>query len=489
MKHHILSAAMVATLVSGTAWAGAEWSGVTTANFLSVGSGAAILGRGGATLGLGGDAASVAWNTGALGWMRQTEIGFSHASLDGGINQEHVAVAGRLNRGPFFWGLSGLYQGQGGFEGRNASNQSTGTFNISSAAFSGQGAYRFRDLVSVGVGVKYVTENLGTVTGTGLAFDGGFLARFGQIGLGASATNRHGIMTYDDAKFGMPANFGVGASWHDPVRGLTLALDANFPNTYYSNVRTGVEWRWKEMVALRAGYRMEMDAPSDEALTGPTFGMGAGFGAFWADYGYVISGAEGAEGQHRISLSLIPSQWGSSGGYGQGGAIPPADLPAPKPVTPKTETVKTPPATKVIEPATKPAPVETKKAPASIEPQKVETPKTSTPAKAVTETSVAPKNAPAKAAATTTTTATTAKAAATTPEKTPKDEPAVTTKSAKAEETVKPEAEKEPSAKDKSSKKQKKTEVAQPKKKGKEDPWEKAVKEAERKAEKATGRK
>ena len=292
MKHGILSAALVATLASTTAWAGAEWAGVTTANFLSIGSGAAILGRGGATLGLGGDAAAVAWNAGALGWVNHTQIDFSHASLDGGINQEHVAVAGRIKRAPLYWGLSGLYQGQGGFEGRDASNQSTGTFNISSAAFSGQGAYRFRDIVSVGVGLKYVTENLGTVTGTGLAFDGGVLAQFGSIGLGASATNRHGIMTYDTEKFGMPANIGVGASWRDATRGITLAVDANFPNTYYNNVRTGVEWRWKETVALRAGYRAELGAPSDEALSGPTFGMGAGFGAFWADYGYVISGAD-----------------------------------------------------------------------------------------------------------------------------------------------------------------------------------------------------
>jgi len=508
MKHGILSAALVATLASTTAWAGAEWAGVTTANFLSIGSGAAILGRGGATLGLGGDPAAVAWNAGALGWMHHTQIGFSHASLDGGINQEHVAVAGRFKRAPLFWGLSGLYQGQGGFEGRDASNQSTGTFNISSAAFSGQGAYRFRDLVSVGVGVKYVTENLGTVTGTGLAFDGGVLAQFGSIGLGASATNRHGIMTYDTEKFGMPANIGVGASWRDVNRGITLAVDANFPNTYYNNVRTGVEWRWKEAVALRAGYRAELGAPSDEALSGPTFGMGAGFGAFWADYGYVISGADGAEGQHRISLSLIPSQLGTPGVFGQGGAMPGDDLPAPKPKQvspPKPEPVKAAPATKVIEPAAKPAPTTTSKQPIEevVKPTTTTAtttakPAAATPAKPAAATPAKPAAAtPAKPAAATPAkpaAATPAKAAATTPavtnSPTVTDKPAKSEETVKAEETVKTEAKKaEPSAKDASSKKKKKTEASQPKKKEKEDPWEKAVREAERKSEKALRRK
>ena len=134
-----------------------------------------------------------------------------------------------------------------------------------------------------------------------MALDGGILARFGGFGVGASASNRHGIMTYGSEKFGMPANLGFGVSYTDQTRGLTSsAIDGNHPNTYYDNVRAGVEWRWREMVALRAGYRTELGAPADEALSGPTFGMGAGFGAFWADYGYVISGATGAEGQHRI---------------------------------------------------------------------------------------------------------------------------------------------------------------------------------------------
>ena len=42
----------------------------------------------------------------------------------------------------------------------------------------------------------------------------------------------------------------------------------------------GGEWLWKDMVALRAGYRQELGRYQDP-LTGPTFGVGAGKERVW----------------------------------------------------------------------------------------------------------------------------------------------------------------------------------------------------------------
>lgn len=50
--------------------------------------------------------------------------------------------------------------------------------------------------------------------------------------------------------------------------GLRVALDANFPNVYYQDVRIGAEWRWRDLLALRAGYRRELDAPADLCESG-----------------------------------------------------------------------------------------------------------------------------------------------------------------------------------------------------------------------------
>jgi len=81
-------------------------------------------------------------------------------------------------------------------------------------------------------------------------------------------------------------------------------------------VRVGAEWRWKQMMALRAGYRAENGASADP-LTGPTFGVGAGMNGFWLDYGYLIGGNEG---QHRLALTFFPGKFTGIGNdpFGQG---------------------------------------------------------------------------------------------------------------------------------------------------------------------------
>ena len=105
-----------------------------------------------------------------------------------------------------------------------------------------------------------------------------------------------------------PTNYGAGVSYTHVGSGVTAACDVNLPSTSYTNVRTGVEWSWKHLFALRGGYRAELGAPSDDALSGPSFGAGLGARGMWFDYGYLLSGNEG--GQHRLAVTLHPSRLG-----------------------------------------------------------------------------------------------------------------------------------------------------------------------------------
>jgi len=112
-------------------------------------------------------------------------------------------------------------------------------------------------------------------------------------------------------------NLGLGAALDLPVTGLRLALDANFPRAYYRDVRAGAEWRWHDLLALRAGYRRELDAPTELGEGGPSFGIGAGAHGLWLDYGYLVPGA--GEGQHRLSVTLRPGRfaWLAGDPFGQ----------------------------------------------------------------------------------------------------------------------------------------------------------------------------
>jgi hypothetical protein len=302
------------------AHAGADRAGTSAATFLSVGSGAGVLGMGGATLALSNGLTSLPWNAGSLGLLREGEMALSHAGLESETSQEWAAFGGRLGFGEMRWAVSGLFQSEGAFEGRDASNQSTGSFNVSSMAVGATVARPLGRNASLGVGAKWVRENLGPgFEGSGLAFDAGLLVRAGMLGFGVAGQNMGGSMTFGSSSYPFPSNYGAGFSIAHAGSGLELDVDVNAPSDYYTNVRGGVEWKWRDRLALRTGYRKELGAASDDALNGPTFGMGAGACGMWLDYGYLVT--KSGEGQHRVGLSLHPGNMSWTGGdpFGQKG--------------------------------------------------------------------------------------------------------------------------------------------------------------------------
>jgi hypothetical protein len=317
-RHLIAALAVLLVLSPGAARGGIEKAGTTAANFLSVGADAALLGMGGAALGVGGDLGAAAWNPAALGSMDQLQVLFAHADLSNQDRQEWASVGGPGGTLGMHWALNGLFQSDGGIDGRDASNNPTGTFGTSSSAFGLQLARPLGPNFSAGLGAKYVNEKLAGVSGSGATFDAGLSMRSGMLGFGVVAQNVLGRMTYDTATYPFPSSVGCGVSLTDPARGLRVALDANVPAAYYPDIRGGIEWLWKGSFALRAGYRAELGAAPGDPLAGPTFGMGAGVSGFWIDYGYLMAG--GGNGQHRLGLSFHPGGSESAAGTTGGGS-------------------------------------------------------------------------------------------------------------------------------------------------------------------------
>jgi len=342
-----LGAALLMVIVAaGFAHADVDLTGTTAASFLTNGAGPRVLSMGGATLGLGGDLQSAAWNPAALASMTRGEFTLAHAGLPGDMQQEWFGAGGRFGHSATRWSLQGLYQGNGSFDGRDASNNPTGSFSAASFALGAQLAQNFGERGAVGFGAKFVNEKLGDVSGMGMTFDIGGQMRAGAFGVGASATNVGGQMRYSNAVYGFPASYGAGVSYSLPNSGLNLALDANFPKSYYGDVRFGAEWRFKDMLALRTGYRHEMSSGGvDDALSGPTFGLGAGYNGLWFDYGYLVSSVSGGSEQ-RLSISFHPGGLGlggaTMGDNGTGVSHAPAATAAPKSSTATAEATPAP---------------------------------------------------------------------------------------------------------------------------------------------------
>jgi hypothetical protein len=286
-------------------------AGTTAAAFLALPPGAAAPGMAGATLALSGDLSAAAANPASLGSIPALEIAFAHAELPDGSRNEWAAIGGILGPLATRWSLSGIYAGQGSFEGRDALNQPTGTFTVSSMAGGAALAQPLGPFLSLGAGVKFVGENLGPVSGTGLAFDAGLTVRAGALGLGASARNFGGGMDYGGQRYGLPVAYGAGVSLERAA--LRLEVDANMPVDYYNDVRAGIEYRWRDRVALRAGYQLELGAdPSTEPLDGPSFGLGAGLRNVWLDYAYLP--AVVGQTEQRFGVVLRPFAGGWRGG-------------------------------------------------------------------------------------------------------------------------------------------------------------------------------
>lgn len=293
-------AALVMSLVgSAVARAGFESVGTTAANFLSLGSGARTMGMGGAILGLGDDVGGAAWNPAALGWVNGTEAALSHAGLPNGSLQEWGAVGGRIGGSPTRWAVTGLYQGEGAFDGRDATGAPTGSFSVSSMAFGATLAHQFGQRATLGVGAKGVRENIASASGSGSSFDAGLMVRTGLFGIGFAAQNLGGRMSFGASSYPFPTSYGVGVGFSHPTTGVRIAVDANLPRAYHSDVRAGAEWLYRGVLALRAGYRKEMGSVGDP-LDGPTFGVGASHRGMWLDYGYLLPNQ--ASAQHRMGL-------------------------------------------------------------------------------------------------------------------------------------------------------------------------------------------
>ena len=296
---------MIAVCCAAPAQAANDAAGTSAGSFLVVGVGTSVLSMAGATLASGRDLAAAAWNPASLTRVDALQFSLSHAPLPGGATQDWLAAGGRLGAGDTRWALHALFHQEGDLEGRDAANNPTGALSVSDLAVGARLAHPITSALSAGFGAQWVHESLAGTNGTGFAFDAGLRAAAGPLGFALAARNLGGGLSYGGTRYDLPGVLAAGVSWSDQARGVKLDADVESPLHYYRDVRVGGEWLWRERVAVRAGYRLELGAPAGEALSGMTFGIGAGVAGTWLDYAYAPEGGTGV-GQHRIGLTFRP---------------------------------------------------------------------------------------------------------------------------------------------------------------------------------------
>jgi hypothetical protein len=305
----------------------------TGMKFLSISTDARAAALGDAFTALDGGAASLMYNP--AGIARQSmlaEVSFGQVEWLADIKHSYATLAISPANGEY--GVLGVVFQMADYGdlhrtirvGNDAGYADLGTFSPKGTSIGLTYARSLSEKFAVGGGVKMVRQDLGdgvsaydggTNTAAGfsnqtsvIAFDFGVLYRTGfkSLQFGMSVRNFSKEVKYIDEPFQLPLVFKIGLSMNlldfaelDPKEHqFLLAVDAEHPRDYPERLRMGGEYRFMDLLSVRAGFVSLADEQKFSYGVGvrkDIEGVGLGF-----DYAYTPSGIFG--NVHRFTIQL-----------------------------------------------------------------------------------------------------------------------------------------------------------------------------------------
>lgn len=280
--------------------------GSTAAPFLSIGIGPRAVGMGGAFTATANDITALYWNPAGVARMGGSGAYFSHTKWFADINFNYAAAM--LSLGD--WGTVGgsvtvLDYGETEITTVKEPDGTGAKYGAKDLAMGLHYAMNLTDRFSIGGTVKYVQQSIWNTSASTVAFDLGvlFLSEIYGLRIGATISNFGGDMTMDGKDlyvlydidpgiFGnndqilaklktdpypLPLTFKVGAAM-DVINSsdlrLTLGVDALHPSDNSESINVGGEVVYKNLIALRGGYKSLF---LDNAEEGLTLGVGLNY--------------------------------------------------------------------------------------------------------------------------------------------------------------------------------------------------------------------
>ncbi len=326
MVARALATAFVACCVHAAAHAqdlGSQRVGTSGATFLKIGLGARAIGMGDAFVAVADDPTAVAWNPAGLAHLTRPAATGSSMRWPTDVTIDHVV------------GVRPLGGAQGTLAVHIASLRAdidettefdplgTGRTFTYSDFFAGVSYGRlFTDKLALGVGARFVHEDLGSPvggsSGSSVAFDIGSLYALGwrNTRMGMSVTNfgpplRPGGQfvdptgaSVDYGSYALPTTFKFGVAddiINTATVRATMDVELLHPADAVESFRAGAEVMIHGLLALRGGYTFTSDLPG--GALGAGFRAGSGNVMTKIDYAYKDGGDLGAA--HVVSLSVM----------------------------------------------------------------------------------------------------------------------------------------------------------------------------------------
>ncbi|MFN8396465.1 MAG: PorV/PorQ family protein [Bacteroidia bacterium] len=299
---------------------GGQRAGISALTFLKIDPSPRSAAMASANVSTMGDAYSTFTNPAGLADVDKFSIAASNTFWPAGINYAFFSAIKPTRVG--FFGLSAASLTTGKME-RRTEFQPDGTgqyFSASNTAIGLTYSQRLTDYFSYGVTLKYVNEQLAEYMAHTGVVDLGFLYRTDwkdlsfAVAMMAFGTNSKLNGSYQPdllnskpvtlGSYPAPTLFKLGVSmvpWKRDDMSLTTIVQLNHPNDNAENIRIGLEYEYKKLLYLRAGYKINVD---DEVY--PTAGVGirAHIGKHPLHIDYAVDPTRYLGWIHRVGLSF-----------------------------------------------------------------------------------------------------------------------------------------------------------------------------------------
>jgi len=277
------------------------------------------------------------WNPAGVARMdNSSEVLFSHMSYIADIGVEYGAVAANFEGfGALALSIKALSIGDVPVTTTQNPDGTGATFSPQMVVAGLSYSRELTDRISVGLTGNFISETLGDVSASGVAFDVGViyddLADLSGLSMGVVIKNVGPNMTYsgtsllvqgsvgelnrppqyytiDAAPFELPSNFQLAAGYKPVIDEMnTLQFSGIYQNNNFSGdeAKLGAEYGYNNMFFIRAGYQLALQE-TDNYIYGFTAGVGIdyeieGFG-FKVDYAF--RDTEFFDGSHIFALTL-----------------------------------------------------------------------------------------------------------------------------------------------------------------------------------------
>jgi len=300
---------------------GGQRAGTATAQFLKIGVGGRAVAMAESFVAVANDASALYWNPAGLVQFPKNELIFSHVEWPVEIRHEFIGYVHHLDEGNAV-GLSATALHMDELE-ETTEFQPFGTgrfFSFGDVAVGLSYARKMTDRFSFGGTVKFMEETLAELKMRGVLVDIGtfYWTGFRTARFAIAVTNfgaqmkpqgrlqrRDGTVVQGFQDFPPPITFKIGFATeliNNAAQRLTTSLQLNHPNDNAENVNLGAEYWWNDRLALRGGYRVNVDEES--------FALGAGLKIPLAsfelkvDYAYTAFGRLGSANRFALLLNF-----------------------------------------------------------------------------------------------------------------------------------------------------------------------------------------